>query len=1107
MQQMILLRMWRERRLMIILLVGMCLLTGFLALSPLYVQAINAAELETRIESARNVAMRLDVVNDAPMDESVRTTTNEILGDFTTRIENFETSATSTCGFRYVEGEELTEQTPRTTLTGCYISYSYPNFDDLFTLDDGALPTTGAPNGIVQALITRSLADDSDWDIGERFIYGESVSNAITVEIVGIVEPSIPQSDPFWERQIIFNQLLVAVSAIDVRFDHGFITLEEDFQNFIVPRQENTQFTWRVQFDRTAINARTLPTLRPRFNDLSVALQDQFPTVELRSSLGDLINTYEQNVTETQRPVTFLSLIVLVPMLYSMVMIATLIQDQQMQEWAMFASRGSSRRQLLFIQFVTVGILNIMAILLGPLLAYGLLVVLSFVGPQANVIELRHISNISPTMFGLAGLAGLFLQIVLMLPAWRGATTSLLVLQRATSRPTVKPLWMRYGVDLLLLFGGIGLVIRLYTLTTGDGIITLLDDPSQVLRVLAEGDISILLSDPFSLLAPALLLTGLTMLWMRLFPLLMGLLGGIVSRRNDLLLRLALWRLERDPAHYTQMVILLIGTLALGTASLVLTTTRETGVWEIARSQVGADATVTMTTIPNVDAWTNIQGIEAAASVFLVQPDFPANTTLIGIDSSDPTNPVFTGDSHETVISSVSASDYDSGGLPLPADLNEVHLDVYAEAPDDNTSPIDVLLTLVLSDSAGRIYDLTLLPDDDPQLVESWQTYRVTLPQSISSWVFRGLRLDSEQDNTNILRHTVTLDHLRGITTDNSEITLLSFSEDDVANFSWASNSQGLATVTLTLNETISTQGDTSFDVSYNRRQSVATQSPFTAYRVRNLEPIPVVLSPALANLLGQRSNNSRPLRVGEQHTFNIDLVSPQTGVVSVSIQTRIVGITSSFASLGRGDAFLIADQNLLLQQFNRGQGQSLDLQANIVWLSLSEREPSTATIEAVSNIDGVKTIEYAWTRYITLLRAPLPNAIAGVLFASFWVSLVLGIIDFAFYLTVTTHQRAKAFAMLQAMGWDNTRLWRLVLIEQLLFVIPALIVGAFVGVLLASLILPFLTLTGSQPLVIPYLAVGAIVAIMFVIFVLILRIMGAVLRRFNTVQVMRFGD
>jgi hypothetical protein len=51
MLQMILLRMGREARLMAVLLVGMTLVMAFLALGPMYVQAIAASAFEVQLDN------------------------------------------------------------------------------------------------------------------------------------------------------------------------------------------------------------------------------------------------------------------------------------------------------------------------------------------------------------------------------------------------------------------------------------------------------------------------------------------------------------------------------------------------------------------------------------------------------------------------------------------------------------------------------------------------------------------------------------------------------------------------------------------------------------------------------------------------------------------------------------------------------------------------------------------------------------------------------------------------------------------------------------------------------------------------------------------------
>ena len=71
------------------------------------------------------------------------------------------------------------------------------------------------------------------------------------------------------------------------------------------------------------------------------------------------------------------------------------------------------------------------------------------------------------------------------------------------------------------------------------------------------------------------MLTGLALFWLRLFPWLMDLISRLFRNSRHLTTPLAVWNVARDPNHYAQLVLLLIGTLALGTASLALTETRD----------------------------------------------------------------------------------------------------------------------------------------------------------------------------------------------------------------------------------------------------------------------------------------------------------------------------------------------------------------------------------------------------------------------------------------------------------------------------------------------------------------------------------------------------
>src|SRR5690606_31421833 len=158
----------------------------------------------------------------------------------------------------------------------------------------------------------------------------------------------------------------------------------------------------------------------------------------------------------------------------------------------------------------------------------------------------------------------------------------------------------------------------------------------------------------------------------------------------------------------------------------------------------------------------------------------------------------------------------------------------------------------------------------------------------------------------------------------------------------------------------------------------------------------------------------------------------------------------------------------------NQASSSSVFFDENEVWLKLPEREPSPALQDAIAGLDGVTGADWAWTRYGEILREPLPSAVAGMLYAGFWVSLLLSLLDFGYYLIVTARRRAFTFGVLRALGRDARLIWRRRFVEQVVLITPALILGSALGLALASLLLPFLALVGSETLRVPWLALGA---------------------------------
>jgi hypothetical protein len=106
----------------------------------------------------------------------------------------------------------------------------------------------------VQGVITTTMQADSGWEIGHVIIYGEDTRTAVLVEIVGIIEPTIPPNDPFWTLQTIFHQFIFFFSDVDSRVETTFIVHPDDYMAHISPAQETTFYRWRLMLDREHVD-------------------------------------------------------------------------------------------------------------------------------------------------------------------------------------------------------------------------------------------------------------------------------------------------------------------------------------------------------------------------------------------------------------------------------------------------------------------------------------------------------------------------------------------------------------------------------------------------------------------------------------------------------------------------------------------------------------------------------------------------------------------------------------------------------------------------------------------------------------------------------------
>ncbi|MCC6804638.1 MAG: ABC transporter permease, partial [Anaerolineae bacterium] len=769
-----------------------------------------------------------------------------------------------------------------------------------------------------------------------------------------------------------------------------------------------------------------------------------------------------------------------------------LLLERQTVEWSSINSRGGSSEQLIVMQAITMAILAVAAFAAGIPAAAGIVIFVGRFSPlSATLGDGIAVTSIPAESIILSAVAAVVAVIALTIPAVPAARASILHLRQSISRPPTTPTWARYRLDLVLTGLGLLLLLRLYLVFGGASIETLLQDPLAMFR-LATANVTQaagVLDDPFNLAAAVLLITGLALVWLRLFPLLMRGVSALFSRTNGLLGTLALWNIARDPGHYAQLVLVLICTLAIGTAALALAATHDLGAWNSARSATGGEALVSFA--PEAPAATNLpDSAELLMHYTTAEPEGNKHTDLYGVSVE-----------RFAALSGEMPPTRDQPGIPLPPDIAEVSLQVYAEPVADATVSTRLALDVVNAIGVPRSIPLTT-PDDT--VTGAFAPYTAALPDDPHlPYTLVGIRFLS-RIGSGRLEHVVYLDDLAYTTADGERVRLDDFERSSAPD--WTSRAQaGGFGVPIALfaapSQSHAAVGAYALRVQYVIEPSGArlTEPVLAARSLDGEQPIPVILSAEYAATLGKRAQRA-DYAVGD--TGSVAIILPTGGR---ELRFRIAAILPIFPTAS--DRFVIAQADGLRQFLNATASPDRYYTTNTAWLTLPTRQLSGEQRTQIAALPGITEVTEAWDRYNLLLREPLPNAIIGVLFAGFWVSLALGLLDFGVYLTITAARRATTFAVLRAMGWRRSRVWGLLTAEQTALTAPALVIGVLLGAILAELLLPFLALFGSETLRLPLAQIAVLLLALIVGFGILLTWTAFNISRVTVSQVLRMDE
>jgi putative ABC transport system permease protein len=419
--------------------------------------------------------------------------------------------------------------------------------DDVQT-EDGAIPL----------LIPEIMFYTSGIEIGTKLTLQLSRAEPVEGQVVAMWRAASP-NDPSW----IFTPKF---------FDEVILVRPDDLWNMVEGVDEPvTEAAWYVVFDESSIRTADVDALLANTTRGLKIVETVLPGIRPETPEAGL-KAFNDEVTRF----TLQLFIIIAPVgglvLYFVSMVAGLLVSRQGPEDVKLSSRGMSRRGILGIHFLMwfgmAGLAFVIGIALSPYVVRLVGQTISFLRFDASASSLQITFTTEALAAGaltglIAASSGLFL-------AWRSTRQNVNSLRQMDARAR-RAWWQRAYLDLMLL---VPALYVLYTLNQRGGLVAAADSP---------------FSDPLTFSGPTLFALGMTLLFLRVFPFLLGFSARLLTYTNSIAILMAFREITRSIGRYRGTLLMMAFTLSLTGFTASMASTLDRSLEDTLRYRIGAD--------------------------------------------------------------------------------------------------------------------------------------------------------------------------------------------------------------------------------------------------------------------------------------------------------------------------------------------------------------------------------------------------------------------------------------------------------------------------------------------------------------------------------------
>lgn len=1053
------------------------LATTLLAAGPLYTNAVTEAGLRRRLATAPPAEVGVEVVlrssaSTVPdLDPAVRDAVAARLPDVVAGVDRITESDS-------VRSDALGE----TTITTVAVLAD----DEL--LEEVEPASTTEVEGVAVA-IHEETAAQTGLGLGQVVELETRSGGRARVTVGSLVRPVDAGDRRWWDSPLVRDGVSDGSTFTRV----GPLLVPDDAALRAVVGDERVTSRWRVRLAPGAITTAELRRVQQGVTRLAddVTGLDGVGSAVVETDLDRLLATTSRELTATRASVVVTALQLAVLALYTLGLVANLVVDTRTVETTLVRARGADPTQIGTAAALEGLVLAVPAVALGPPLAAALLRRLDDIGVLADV-GLSLVAQLTPSSFLASAAAGLAAVLVLVVPARRAARTTFASARASRSRAADRSWLQRSGADLALLLVAVAGLLQLRRAGS-----SVADDVAGVSDV-----------DPLLVVAPALGLLAGAVLVLRLVPLLGSMAVRLSARRPGFVGTLAAWQIGRRPAATSRSLLLLVLAVAIGTFASAYSVTWSGSQRDQAVAEVGADLRVRPDTRPATGqpplvlgaGYEGLDGVERAVAGLgdRVRLGSGGTAALVAVDLADPSSLRRRDD----VVRSAGALHEPAAvaGIPVPGpDPRTMTFDLTVRVADP-TSRFAVIVTV--QDADGLVHTVLadgLAADGEVQQVE------VPLARTVADRVLsvRGpLRLLAVE----LLTAPVPIPGPAAVPTLDEtaiEVLLTDLAVDD-RQVDLGAASDWVATVSRTVAGPVPPGiADAEVDATGLRLVGdvgAAAAAGRTAYQFAPPEPgtladVPAAVTPGILEATGLVPGDRLAVDVGGADvTLRIDQVVDLVPTVPDDDRAVLVDLATLAAQRWvRAQSVTVPDRWLLAVEDDR------------------HASVAAAAVEPPFRSPGLLDVDAE----TTVRRSdPVAVGLIGALTAGLAAAGVLAALGYLVTATVGVRQRTSEFALLRALGVSRRETRRWLAIESVVTVGGGIVTGLLLGVALALVILPAVSLARdggaavpAPRLVIPWDGIGVVVAGAAAVLLAVPLLLSTLVERTRVAEVLRLGD